>query len=266
MVAVTKADVAVSRRAKSNVVAFSESPSAQRSAFLSSAPALTLQTQLAEQGLVSEALGGEVQLAVVNAKGFLSEVERQGLNRDASASSRLRELATEFGLSDLVERVALQTALLELGAAPEGKARAFTLETSLSPTEGGSASIIILDGSLRVGDWVVCGNSFCKVRSMQSSATRSNKVSKATINCAGPGEAVDLFGFSSSRLPPVGETLEAVKDEDEARRRAEVSPAHFLSSSLFRFFLSFSLFENSTLKRDLAAPVYGFLSLSLPDV
>lgn len=101
--------------------------------FLSSAAGLKALGALAAEGLLAEALGGPVQMAAVNAKGFL-EKETEG---DA------------FGLHHLIECVALQAEVLGLHANPEGPAKGVVLEARCSAAQGGSASMILKEGILR---------------------------------------------------------------------------------------------------------------------
>ncbi|HZD60516.1 MAG TPA: translation initiation factor IF-2 [Anaerolineae bacterium] len=143
--------------------------------------------ELTEYGLIPEEWGGDTIFVDVSAK-------------------------QKINIQELLEMVLLVADIKELKANSETAARGTCIEAKLERGRGPVATVLIYRGTLHVGDAVVAGTAFGKVRAM--SDDKGNAVSKAT-----PAQPVEVIGLSS--LPQAGEELRVVSDEKEARRIAE---------------------------------------------
>ena len=143
--------------------------------------------QLAELGLTPVEWGGETEFVHVSAK-------------------------TGLGIEDLLETILLQADLLELKADPSREVKATVIESSLEKGRGPVATVVIEDGTMRVGDIVVAGVAFGKVKALLDDLGRSVKEAK-------PGEPVVVLGLSE--VPGAGETLISVKTDKIAREFAK---------------------------------------------
>ena len=124
---------------------------------------------------------------------------------DVSAKQKLH-------IQDLLEMVLLVADIKELKANPNTRARGTCIEAKLERGRGPVATVLIYRGTLRVGDAVVAGATYGKVRAM--SDDKGKTVLEAT-----PAQPVEVVGLSS--LPQAGEELKVVGDEKEARHIAE---------------------------------------------
>tara|TARA_Y100001970_G_scaffold255635_1_gene332521 strand:+ start:2053 stop:4356 length:2304 start_codon:yes stop_codon:yes gene_type:complete len=116
------------------------------------------------------------------------------------------------GVDKLLEAVVLESELLELKAHYEGQAQGVVIESELDKFRGAVATLLVQNGTLKVGDIVVCGSAVGKVKSIISSD--GNKLKSAE-----PSFAVEILGLSS--VPDAGETFQVVKNDKEAREIAE---------------------------------------------
>ena len=119
---------------------------------------------------------------------------------------------TGMGIDDLLEIVLLQADLLELKANPKANAKATVIESSLQKGRGPVATIIVENGTLNVGDTVVAGVAYGKIRSLLDDQGRPLKEIK-------PGECGVIVGLSE--IAEAGETLIGVKTDKEAREYAQ---------------------------------------------
>src|SRR5215210_8062725 len=144
--------------------------------------------ELAAEGLQPEDWGGTTQFSEVSAK--------QGLNLD-----------------DLLDKVLLVAdAELEMTANPKAEASGPIIESRLDVGRGPVATMLVHRGTLRVGDAVVAGDAWGKVRALYN--FRGDKVKEAR-----PGEPVEILGFD--KPPPAGEFARVVENEREARQLAQ---------------------------------------------
>ncbi|WP_305042999.1 translation initiation factor IF-2 [Geoalkalibacter sp.] len=143
--------------------------------------------ELTEFALVPEEWGGETIFAEVSAK--------QRLNIDT-----------------LLEMVLLQAEVLELKASPQKRGRGIIVEARLDKGRGPVATVLVQDGTLRIGDPIVSGVHFGRVRSMVDD--RGNRVDEA-----GPSMPVEVTGLSG--VPDAGDLLYAVEDEKKAKDVAQ---------------------------------------------
>jgi translation initiation factor IF-2 len=143
-------------------------------------------TELTQHNVIPEDFGGEVGTVQISAK--------QGL-----------------GIDDLLERVQLESEILELNADANGPAEGVIIEARLDPAKGPVASVLIDSGTLYPGDSVVVGSIYGKIKAMTDD--RGQKV-----NRAGPASPVEILGLSA--VPNAGDRLEAVESDREARQLA----------------------------------------------
>jgi translation initiation factor IF-2 len=147
-----------------------------------------IKQQLAERNVLVEDWGGKVGCVEVSAK--------KGLNID-----------------DLMERILLESDILELKANPARNARGVIVEAQLDKGRGVVATVIVQKGTLKIGDSFVAGNEYGKVRAMMDE--RDNRVEEVP-----PSTPVVVLGFDS--LPQAGDTFVAVDSDREAREIASV--------------------------------------------
>ena len=116
------------------------------------------------------------------------------------------------GVDKLLEAVVLESELLELKAHYDGQAQGVVIESELDKFRGAVATLLVQNGTLKVGDMVVCGSAIGKVKSIIGS-------DGSKLKSAEPSFAVEILGLSS--VPDAGETFQVVKNDKEAREIAE---------------------------------------------
>jgi len=112
------------------------------------------------------------------------------------------------GIKELLETILLQAEILELKANPNIPARGLIIETKLDRKRGIVASVLIQDGSLKVGDFFIAGLTYGKVRSIINDKGEA-------IKEAGPSSPVEIIGFD--KMPQAGDHFQIVPDEKFAR-------------------------------------------------
>ena len=142
--------------------------------------------QLAEHELIPEEWGGQTIMVPVSAK-------------------------KKTGISDLLEMILLVAEVQELKANPNREARGVIIEARLDKGRGPVASVLVQNGTLRIGDFIIAGTACGKVRAMVND--RGENVKKA-----GPSMPVEVLGLSD--VPEAGDEL-AVLDEKLAKTIAE---------------------------------------------
>ncbi len=147
----------------------------------------TVKQELTRYELVPEEWGGDTIMVPVSAK-------------------------TGDGIDDLLENVLLMAEMLELKANPDRKARGVIIEAKLDHARGPVATALVQTGTLRVGDTIVAGNAYGRVRAMIS--PRGDRV-----KAAGPSMPVEIIGFGG--VPEAGDEFMAVADEKLARQVVE---------------------------------------------
>lgn len=143
--------------------------------------------QLADRNLLPEAWGGEIITINCSAK-------------------------TGEGIDALAEMIALQSDVLELKADPSARARGTVLESELHRGLGSSATLLIQNGTLRIGDAVIFEYEYGRVKTMQDEHGEFLKE-------AGPSTAVKITGLSG--VPSAGNDFISLSSEKEARKIAE---------------------------------------------
>jgi translation initiation factor IF-2 len=114
----------------------------------------------------------------------------------------------KVGIDELLEMVLLVAEMAELKANPKRLAKGIIIEAKLDKGRGPVATVLIKNGTLRVGDSVVAGSTWGRVRAMIDDRGE-------TVTSAGPSAAVEVLGLSE--VPQAGDVLEAKEDDREAR-------------------------------------------------
>ncbi len=146
-----------------------------------------IKQQLAEEGVQSVDWGGNVEMVPVSAK-------------------------TGQGIDQLLETVLLEADIRELKANKNRRASGVVIESALDRGRGAVATVLVQNGTLRVGDVVVVGGTYGKVRALVDD--KGKQVKKA-----GPSIPVEIMGLQD--VPAAGDTLMVVSDERVARETAE---------------------------------------------
>jgi len=116
------------------------------------------------------------------------------------------------GITELLDMILLQTDVLELTANPKAEASGLVIESEIDFGRGPLATVIVQRGTLRIGDAIVCGAHFARVRAMYDD--HGENVKEAT-----PGTPVRVIGWSGT--PDSGAAFKAVKNVREAEKIAE---------------------------------------------
>ena len=143
--------------------------------------------QLTQYELVPEAWGGDVICVPVSA-------------------------LTGMGIDDLLENVLLVAEVKELRANPNRRAKGLVIESKLDRGRGPVATVLVQNGTLHQGDYVIVGNAVGRVRAMIDDKGKN-------IKSAGPSIPVEIVGLDD--VPQAGDELNAVEDERMARNLAE---------------------------------------------
>ncbi len=160
-----------------------------------------VKSQLAEIGLLPVDWGGEYEMIPVSSH-------------------------TGEGVDDLLETILLQAEVMELTADPTRRAKAIVIESSVEKGFGPVANVIVKNGTLHVGDNVIVGTTFGRVRTLiLDDGSRAKEIGPST-----PAAVVGLHD-----VPQAGEVLVAMESEKEARdlaeKRKELARAKELSKS-----------------------------------
>jgi translation initiation factor IF-2 len=143
--------------------------------------------QLTEHEVVPEAYGGQTIVVPVSA-------------------------LTGEGVPHLLEMILLQAEVLQLRADPKGKLEGVVIEAKLERGRGPVATVLVQEGTLKIGDAVVVGNTFGKIKAMAD--YRGER-----LNEAGPATPAELLGLSD--VPQAGDTIEVVAEERFGREIAQ---------------------------------------------
>jgi translation initiation factor IF-2 len=159
-----------------------------------------VRTEMTQRGLQPAEWGGDVEFVDVSAK-------------------------TKQGLDDLLEVIGVVAELEELRANAKAEASGAVIESRLDPGRGPVVTILIQRGTLRIGDALVAGAHFGRVRAMHDFL--GNRVKRAQ-----PGEPVEVLGFDG--VPEAGETVRVVENERRARQLAGERANRLKSEALAR--------------------------------
>ena len=140
-------------------------------------------TEMAEAGVMPEAWGGDVMFVNISAK-------------------------TGMGIEDLLERILLISELQELKANPKRYASGTVLESKIDKNSGVVSTLLIQNGTLRLGDFIVVGNYAGKVRTLKNDKDES-------LVSAGPSTPVSITGLSES--PSAGDKFMVFESDKKAK-------------------------------------------------
>jgi len=166
--------------------------------------------QLAKHGLVAEDMGGDTVCVEISAK-------------------------KRVGLELLLEMILLVADLLELKASPKALGKGSVLEAKLDKAHGPVATVLIQDGTVKVGDYFVMSAVYGKVRAMFNELGQK-------LTTAGPSTPVEIIGLQS--VPQAGDPFQLIRDEWKARQiskyrqsqlreRSRVRPSRLTLDQLF---------------------------------
>ncbi len=164
----------------------------------SSADPMRVKNELLNEQVVAEDFGGDTQMVELSAK-------------------------TGIGVDDLLDAISLQAELLELRAVPEGTASGVVIESALDKGRGPVATVLVQQGMLKKGDYLVCGVQYGRVRALFDETG-------AQPNSAGPSIPVQVLGLSG--VPDAGDDFVVVKDERLAKDVAQQRDAKRRESRL----------------------------------
>lgn len=142
--------------------------------------------QMAEHGITPVDWGGDVEFIPLSAK-------------------------TGSGIDELLENILITADVLELKANPKAMAKAAVVESSLEKGRGAVATVIVQNGTLKVGDYVVCGSSYGRVKALIDEHNKQ-------IKSIAPSHTAVVVGLNE--VPPAGEIMMAMKNDKEAKEYA----------------------------------------------
>ena len=153
----------------------------------SSADPMRVKNELLAEQVVAEDFGGDTQMVEISAK-------------------------TGAGIDNLLDAISIQAELLELKAVAEGRASGVVIESSLDKGRGPVATVLVQQGLLKKGDYLVCGIQYGRVRALFDEAGRQ-------VAEAGPSIPVQVLGLSG--VPEAGDDFVVVEDERLAKDVAQ---------------------------------------------
>ena len=157
-----------------------------------------VRTQMVERGVVPSEWGGDYEFVDVSAKANLN-------------------------LDTLLDTILVVADLEELKGDPTGRARGTVLEAHLDKGRGPVATVLVRKGTLAVGDALIAGTAYCRIRAMQDENGKP-------VGEAGPSKPVQILGWS--HVPSAGDEFREVEDEREARHIAEEREARSRQAEL----------------------------------
>jgi translation initiation factor IF-2 len=156
--------------------------------------------KLGNYGVVSEEWGGDVLFAEVSAK-------------------------KSIGIPDLLEKILLQAEILDLMASPEVAASGRIIESRLDKGRGPVGTVLVQQGTLKVGDYFVCGSQYGRVRAIFND--RGQRVEEVT-----PGLPAEVQGFNG--VPEAGDEFQVLEDERKAKQIALMRQQKLREATLAR--------------------------------
>eukprot|EP01133_Synstelium_polycarpum_P008998 gene8998-10554_t len=140
--------------------------------------------QLLEQGVALEGHGGTVPFVEISAK-------------------------TGMGIDTLEEVILMQAAMMELRAPIDGPATGVVIESTFIKNRGVHATILVKHGTVNIGDFFVCGESYGKIKEMRNHKHQA-------IKTAPPATPIEIFGFKAD-APKPGDEMQVVETEAQAK-------------------------------------------------
>lgn len=153
----------------------------------SDADPLRVKNELLSEQVVAEDFGGDTQMVELSAK-------------------------TGAGVDDLLDAISLQAEVLELKAVPTGRATGVVIESALDKGRGPVATVLVQQGELKKGDYLVCGVQYGRVRALFDETG-------SQVPGAGPSIPVQVLGLSG--VPDAGDDFVVVDDERLAKDVAQ---------------------------------------------
>src|SRR5213078_3873192 len=120
---------------------------------------------------------------------------------------------TGKNVQELLDQILLQAELLDRKANPDRRAHGTVLEATIDPGKGALATVLVQNGTLRVGDDFICGQYYGRVRAMYDERGGS-------VAAAGPSTPVQVLGFEG--VPEAGDTFQGMEREAQHRRTGRV--------------------------------------------
>lgn len=148
---------------------------------------MRVKQELMEHGLVSVEWGGDTEFVEVSAK-----------NR--------------INLDELLDTILITAEILELKANPKKRAKGVVLESRLDPKVGPIADILVQEGSLKIGDVIVAGECYGKVRALLNDKGER-------VEGVGLSQPAEIIGFND--VPSAGDTMYVIQNEQHAKRIVE---------------------------------------------
>ncbi|KQZ67864.1 MULTISPECIES: translation initiation factor IF-2 [unclassified Lysobacter] len=164
----------------------------------SGADPLRVKNELLAEEVVAEDFGGDTQMVELSAK-------------------------TGDGVDDLLDAISLQAEVLELRAVPIGRATGTVIESALDKGRGPVATVLVQQGQLKKGDYLVCGVQYGRVRALFDETGKQ-------VESAGPSIPVQVLGLSG--VPDAGDDFVVVEDERLAKDVAQQRDAKRRESRL----------------------------------
>ncbi|MGO4220590.1 translation initiation factor IF-2 [Lysobacter sp. TAF61] len=164
----------------------------------SDADPLRVKNELLSEGVVAEDFGGETQMVELSAK-------------------------TGLGVDNLLDAISIQAEVLELRAVASGRATGVVIESSLDKGRGPVATVLVQQGELKKGDYLVCGVQYGRVRALFDETG-------SQVPSAGPSIPVQVLGLSG--VPDAGDDFVVVEDERLAKDVAQQRDAKRRESRL----------------------------------
>jgi translation initiation factor IF-2 len=159
-----------------------------------------VRTELAQEGISPEEWGGDTVFCEVSAK-------------------------THEGLDNLLDMILLVTELEELSANPDAPASGTVIESQLDPGRGPVVTVLVQRGTLEIGDSLVAGSQWGRVRAMQD-------FTGERVEAAVPGMPVEVLGFDG--VSDAGEFVQAVDNDRQARQQAQERANRLKTEALAR--------------------------------
>jgi len=146
-----------------------------------------LKQQLQENDVMVEDWGGDIGCCAVSAE-------------------------TGEGIDALLERILLESEMLELKANPNKAASGFVVEAQMEPGMGPTASVLVKEGTLHVGDSIICGKYWGRIKALISDQGKK-------VRSAGPSTAVKILGLTN--VPGAGDEFQGMTSDREAKAISE---------------------------------------------
>ncbi|MDY6983022.1 MAG: translation initiation factor IF-2, partial [Pseudomonadota bacterium] len=160
-----------------------------------------VRSELSQHGVISEAWGGDTQFVEVSAH-------------------------TGQGIDNLLEAILLQAELLELRAVLDVPAKGVVIESSLDKGRGPVATVLVQNGTLKLGDVVLVGHEYGRIRAMLDENGKQ-------VKSAGPSIPVEILGLNGT--PDAGDDFLVVESEKKAREVAEFREHRYRESQHAKF-------------------------------